>query len=187
MKICGQSHLHTEAKELSGAMGQGRTELFLHLVSPRATSQEIQLLDGPPRSNSHFQRDPHCVYTYTYTYTCILFPNKRLSSWTRPLVVLVSAVCSACVSLCAWHKYVCAVGAVCKCAWWEKTLSLTPGETWKCRPLLDYYTSQPMTETVVFHLQRSEIAPATVRFSTRLLLKCDDSKSLLICILQMWF
>lgn len=129
MKICGQSHLHTEAKELSGAMGQGRTELFLHLVSPRATSQEIQLLDGPPRSNSHFQRDPHCVYTYTYTYTCILFPNKRLSSWTRPLVVLVSAVCSACVSLCAWHKYVCAVGAVCKCAWWENTLSLTPGET----------------------------------------------------------
>lgn len=57
---------HMEAKGVSGAMGQGRTELFFHLASPRATSQEIQPLDGPPKSNSHFQRDPCCVYTHMY-------------------------------------------------------------------------------------------------------------------------
>lgn len=54
------------------------------------------------------------------------------------------------------------------CAWWENVLSLNPGETWKHRALLDYYTLQPMTEIEIFHLQRSEIAPATVRFCNRL-------------------
>lgn len=128
---------HLESKEFSGAMGQGGTELFLCIASPRTTSQlEIHLIDGPPKSKSHFQRDPCCVYTYV----CILFPSRRLASWIRPLVGLVNAVCSVCVNLCAWHMYVGGVGFVYICAWWENMLSLTPGETWKHRALLDYYT-----------------------------------------------
>lgn len=129
---------HVEAKELSGAMRQGRTELFLHLASPRATSQETQLLGGPPKSKSHFQRHPSCAYIYTW----ILFPSRGLSSWIRPLVVLVSALCCACVNLCAWHMCMCGVGFVYLCAWWENMFSLTPGETWNHRALLDYYTLQ---------------------------------------------
>lgn len=142
-----------EPKEPSGATGQGRAELFLHLAPPRATAQEIQLLDGPPKPESHFQRDPRCVYPFT----CMLFPSRRLSSWIKPLVVLVGAVCSACANLCAWHKYVCGAGFVYMClvgkraqplSWWDleaqsstgllhfathdRNRDISPSEKWNC-------------------------------------------------------
>lgn len=137
MKFCGQSHLHTYGcKRAQWSSGTRENWTVSLLASPRATPQEIQLLDGPLKSKSGFQRDPRCVCTYTR----ILFPSRRLLSWKRTLVVLVSAVCSACVNLCDQHKYVCGIGCVYICAWWEYMLSLAPGESTELYWLLHFAT-----------------------------------------------
>lgn len=163
MKFCGQSHLHTYGcKRAQRSSGTRENWTVSPVASPRATPQEIQLLDGPLKSKSGFQRDPCCVCTYT----CILFPSRRLLSWKRTLVVLVSAVCSACVNLCDQHKYVCGVGCVYICAWWEYMLSLASGETWKHRALLTTTLCNPWQKLWYFTFREVKFPQQEWDFAT---------------------